>query len=501
MNTTYQKLNHYLDKSNALSIALSLLSWDNETLAPKNAIENTSKAIGILAGEAYETLINEDVKCLLEHLSKEEEQQSLTKLENQIIKELKKKYEIMEKVPLTVFQSYQELIAKAPSVWAKAKEENDFHSFVPILKEVMDYAFRIGEYTRKENEFAYDALLRDNEECFNMESLDEFFEEIKTTIVPLLKKVTKKKDMIQDDFLYLSYDVKMQKEFCKFVAEYIGFDFDCGVIAESAHPFTTNFHNKDVRITTHYYEHNLASAIFSVIHEGGHALYEMGVADELTMTLVGGGTSMGIHESQSRMYENMIGRSKEFWTPIYGRLQAIFPEQLSNISLDQFVKAINKVQPSLIRTEADELSYCLHIIIRYEIERDLFERKIQVEDLPEIWNKKYEEYLGVKPSNDTEGVLQDIHWSCGNIGYFPSYALGNAIAAQMYAKMKQVIPIEDILKEGKLSMIRDYLNDEVHKYGRTMNANEILVSMTGEPLNARYYTEYLTEKYTKLYEL
>lgn len=501
MNETYQKLKKYLDKESALSVALALLGWDAETLAPKQAIDNTSKAVGILAGEAYQTIINDDVKALLSQLSLPEESDTLTDVERKIVKELKKQYDDMEKIPVEEYQAYQELTAKAPSVWAKAKEQNNFASFAPLLEEVFTYNLKFGQYRIKEGQQPYDVLLKDYEECFDIASLDQFFEEVKATIVPLLKKISTKKDFIKDDFLYQSYDVKKQDEFCRYLAEYIGFDFERGVIAESAHPFTNNLHNKDVRITNHYYENNLASAIFSVIHEGGHALYEMGIADELTMTPVGGGTSMGMHESQSRMYENMIGRSKEFWMPIYTKLQATYPDQLSTISIDEFVRAINKAEPNLIRTESDELCYCLHVLIRYEIEKDLFAGKITVDELPTVWNQKYQEYLGVMPTTDAEGVLQDIHWACGNVGYFPSYALGNAIAAQMYAKMKKDLPMDALLEEGNLTAIREYLDEHVHKFGKMKNTNEILIDMTGEPLNVKFYTEYLVDKYTKLYEL
>lgn len=501
MNETYQKLQKYLDKESALEVALALLGWDAETLAPKQAVDHTSKAVGILAGEAYQTIINDEVKDLLSKLSLPEEQKTLTDVEQKIVKQLKKQYDDMEQIPIEEFQAYQELTAKAPSVWARAKEQKDFASFAPLLEEVFAYNIRFGKYRSKEGQQPYDVLLKDYEECFDAASLDQFFEEVKATIVPLLKKVSAKKDFIQDDFLYQCYDVKKQDEFCRFLAEYIGFDFERGVLAESAHPFTNSLHNKDVRITNHYYEKNLASAIFSVIHEGGHALYELGVADELTMTPVGGGTSMGMHESQSRMYENMIGRSKEFWLPVYSKLQDTYPEQLNTVTLDTFIRAINKAQSGLIRTESDELCYCLHVIIRYEIEKDLFAGKITVNELPTVWNQKYQEYLGVTPADDAEGVLQDIHWSCGNVGYFPSYALGNAIAAQMYAQMKKELPVDELLKEGNLKAIREYLNEHVHKFGKMKNTNEILMDMTGQPLNAKYYTEYLVEKYTSLYEL
>ncbi|MFQ9511296.1 MAG: carboxypeptidase M32, partial [Lachnospiraceae bacterium] len=285
------------------------------------------------------------------------------------------------------------------------------------------------------------------------------------------------------------------------LASYIGFDFKKGVIAESAHPFTTNLHNEDVRITTHYFEDNLESAIFSTIHESGHALYEMGVANELSQTPVGGGASCGMHESQSRFFENIIGRSKAFWEPIYGKLVDTFPENLANVDLDHFVKAINKVQPDYIRTEADELTYCLHIMIRYEIEKKIFEEDYPVEDLPKLWQQLYEEYLGLEPMDDAKGILQDIHWAQGSFGYFPSYALGNAFASQIYHQMSKELKVDDLLRDGKVCVIVEYLRENIHKYGASRKARRLLKDLTGEEFNPKYYIEYLKDKFTKIYEL
>ena len=284
------------------------------------------------------------------------------------------------------------------------------------------------------------------------------------------------------------------------LAEHVGFDFTRGVIKESVHPFTTNLHNKDVRITTAYREHNLESALFSTIHESGHALYEMHIADDLTATPAGSGTSMGMHEGQSRLFENNFGRSRAFWVPLFQDLKDTFPKQLADVDLDTFILGINKSSPSLIRTEADELTYSLHILIRYEIEKMIFEKDMDVDKLPEIWNKKYEEYLGVTPEKDSEGILQDIHWACGNFGYFPSYALGTAIAAQIYAHLKHVMPLDDYLRAGNFQPINEYLKEHIHCFGKTKTTNEILQDMMGEDFNPQYYVDYLKEKYEELYK-
>lgn len=499
MSKLFEELQPFLDKDMAINTALTLLSWDNETLAPEESIEYTAKAMGVLADEAFRSFVNPEVRGVLTKL--DEHKDELEDTEKAILKKLLKNYEQMEKIPPEENKEYSELTAVAGNIWAKAKNNNNYVEYAPTLDKIIKFQKKFAGYRRKDGEKLYDILLNDYEEGFSTEKLDTFFNKIKEEIVPLIKEVAKRQDQIDKSYNYLSYDVKKQEEFGRFLAEYIGFDFKKGVIAESEHPFTTNLHNHDVRITTHYYENNLESSLFSIIHEGGHAIYEMQIADELTLTPVGGGASMGMHESQSRFFENVIGRSEEFWTPIYPKLQETFKEQLKDVSLQQFLAGINKSVPSLIRTEADELTYTLHIIIRYEIEKMFLDGDVDVMKLPEIWNQKYEEYLGIKPTSDKEGILQDVHWSMGSIGYFPSYALGSAIAAQIYYHIKTVMPFEQYLKEGNLAPIREYLKEHIHKFGETKNTNEFLMDMMGEELNADYYVRYLKEKYTKLYNL
>ena len=346
---------------------------------------------------------------------------------------------------------------------------------------------------------AYDILLGDYENGFDVKELDVFFDEIKKQLVPFLKEITKKCKNVDKSYNAQKYPVDKQREFCNWLAEYAGFDVTKGIIGESAHPFTTNLHNHDVRISNHFYEHNLESAIFSIIHETGHALYEMGIDNDITQTLVGTGTSMGMHESQSRFYENIVGRSEAFWKPIYSKLQKYFPEQLSEISLDTFIHGVNRVEPGLIRTEADELSYSLHILIRYEIEKMIFDGALEVKEIPKVWDDKYEEYLGLRPKNNKEGVLQDIHWACGDFGYFPSYAIGSAVSAQIYYHLKDIMPLEEYLERGNLQPIREYLKEHIYQYGKKKNTNELLRDMMGEEFNADYYIKYLKEKYAKLY--
>ena len=501
MSELFEKLQPYLDRSYAYRTALAMLSWDNSTAAPKEAIELTSKAIGILSGEDYKTLINDDVKHLLQELSKEEEQVKLSDYEKAIVKNMNKEYRNMELIPPEEFQEYQTILAKAYPVWEKAKADNDYSVYAPVLEEIIAYNKKFAKYKQKDGQKLYDVLLDEYEEGFTTEILDEFFEKLRTELGPLVEKISEKKDFINTDCLSKKYDIGKQKELSHFMAEYIGFDFSRGVLGESEHPFTTNLHNHDVRITTHYREDKFEDAIFSVVHESGHALYELNIDDAITTSPIGGGTSMGMHESQSRFFENNLARSREFWVPIFDKVKEFFPEELEDVTLDEFYRAINYAAPNLIRTQSDELFYAFHVMIRYEIEKMIFDGEVDVNDLPKIWNEKYEEYLGVTPQNDSEGILQDMHWAGGSFGYFPSYALGSAIAAQLYHYMEEEMPIHKYLEEGNLEPIREFLKEHIHKYGGAKNTQELLKAAVGEEFNPDYYIEYLTDKYSKLYEL
>lgn len=495
MSESFKEVNFYVEKLNALQMALTMFEWDQETLAPSASFDKTSKIIGALSDAYFQCLIGSELsQAVLNAKSKDE----CIETEKKIIEKLEEEIEKKRKIPSIEYRKFAELTSVAASKWQEAKSKDDFEIYLPYLKKVIDYTKKFAEYTRTDEECLYDVLLKDYEKGFTVKDLDVFFDKLKDSLIPLVKNICKRRNMPDSAFLFKNYDIEKQKEFNRYVSEYMGFDFKRGVMAESEHPFTTSIHKDDVRITTHYYENNLESAVFSTIHETGHALFEQGNSDDITMTPLAGG-SCAVHESQSRMFENMIGRSREFWVPLYDRLKALFPENLGSLELDEFILAINRTQPSLIRTESDELTYSLHIIIRYEIEKELIDGDVKTEDLPEIWNKKYEEYLGVSPKNYTEGILQDIHWSQGSIGYFPFYAVGNAIAAQIYAAMNREIDIDNCLEKGEIYKIREYLRENVHQYGMSKSANEFLKDITGEEFNPQYYIDYLTDKFTKLF--
>jgi len=496
LSGAYERLAPYLERAMAYQAALILFEWDNETLAPEQAGPYTARVQGTLSAAYQELMTDEQVKTLLDQCDRE----TLTPVQQAIVREAREEMEQLDLVPPEEYRAYQELVSESTRIWMKARKNQDFDAFAPTLEKIIFYQKKFAGYRAKDGQRMYDVMLDNYEKGFNMEKLDQFFRELKEELVPLLRQVMESPVEIPDDFLSGDYAEQKQRELAEYLAEYVGFDFGKGVLAESAHPFTTNLHNHDVRITTHYGE-RVDSSLFSVIHEAGHAIYEMGVDEELTQTFVGQGASMGMHESQSRFFENIIGRNEAFWVPLYSKLQEIFPGQLGKVSREQFVKAINKVQPGLIRTQADELTYSLHVLVRYELEKQLIEEDLDVKELPKLWADKYEEYLGVRPENVAEGVLQDIHWSQGSFGYFPSYALGSAFGAQMYAYMKGQMDFEQLLQDGKIEVIREYLREHVHRFGKMKTSREILKDMTGEDFDPKYYVEYLKEKYRRLYQI
>lgn len=497
--SAWDRLMLCLEKAMAYQTALTLFEWDNETLAPEQAGAYTARVQGVLAASYQEVLTGPELKGLISAC--EQESGAEENPEKQaVLREIKEEAEQLECIPPKEYRAYQELVAESARIWARAREEKNFQAFAPTLEKIIFWQKTFAGYRAKKGQRLYDVMLDSYEKGFGMKELDEFFGLLKKELVPLLHQVMESPVRISDEFLTGDYPEDRQRELAEYLAEYVGFDFRKGVLAESAHPFTTSLHNHDVRITTHY-KNSLDSSLFSVIHESGHAIYEMGIEDRLTQTPAGQGASMGMHESQSRFFENILGRSEAFWIPVYGKVKELFGEQLRGIGREQFVRAINRVHPGLIRTEADELTYSLHVLVRYELEKALIEEDLPVEQLPRLWADKYEEYLGIRPENDGEGVLQDIHWAQGSFGYFPSYALGSAFGAQMYASMKKEMDADQMLEEGRLGEIREYLRLHVHRFGKVKTSRQILQDMTGEDFRPQYYVDYLKEKYGRLYQL
>lgn len=470
-----------------------VLSWDMETTAaPGSALAN-SEQMGVLSENTYRLHTDPDWENAVCELY--EKRDTLDEVLAHEVEVLKKDIEDTKKIPVDEYAAFNQLSAEAYSVYVQAKNENNFELFRPYLEKMVAYCQKLTKWLEKDNVKGYDVLLDMYEPNYSQKDYDKFFDALKTRLVPFVKERTKNAPEIPA-FATAFYPAKKQEEFCEYIRDVMCFDKSRGIMKESEHPFTNGFGTDDVRITNHYYENNFISAIFSAIHETGHALYEQQVDKSLNATLSGGGASLGLHESQSRFYENLIGRSRAFWTAHYGKLQQTFPENLADVSLDEFMAYVNTVERTLIRTEADELTYPLHIMLRYDLEKRLIGGTLEVKDLPSAWNAKIKEYLGIDVPSDKEGVLQDVHWAYANFGYFPTYALGSAIASQLYFYMNKDFDVAKSLESGNTKQINEWLRTHVHKYGSSKYPDEILKLATGEEFNPNYYIDYLINKYS-----
>jgi carboxypeptidase Taq len=393
------------------------------------------------------------------------------------------------------------LLTKAQVAWEEAKESNNFSLYAPYLEQILVFVRKFAGYRQTTPGPLYNVLLDEYEEGSTMEMLDGFFDTLRKRIVPLLKNIQASNTTIKDEFLSKHYPKNDQLAFAEYLLPILGYDLGFGALAESAHPFTSSMSPYDVRVTTHVYEDNVTSSIYSTAHEAGHGIYEQNIGKDLKETNLGGGAAMSIHESQSRFYENIVGRSLGFVKVIYPELQKRFANQLKGVSAEEFYKAINQAQASFIRTESDELTYSLHIMIRYELEKQLISGTLEVKDLPKAWNKQYEEYLGITPPSDKLGCLQDVHWSGGAFGYFPSYALGNAISMQLVNTMNKTIDVDAIIASGELDPLKEWFTKNIYVYGKLYPPFELLEKVTGEPLNPDYYCDYLEAKFGAIYNV
>lgn len=492
-----EKLDKLQRTQAAYNHALGVVYLDATTVAPSDSWEGRGKTMEIMSEIMYNLIADPENEDMLKYLESHQEELDAQKIRE--VEVLRKQYDQIHRIPAQEYVEYNVLQNDAQVAWEKAKNEDDFGSFAPYLEKIVMFNRKFAGYYNGELA-PYNALLNEYEEGLTMETLDAFFAQLREVIVPLIAKV-QEAEPIEDGFLFKHYPVEIQRKFSDYLMEVLGMDRSHSTIAETEHPYTTNFNNKDVRITTHYHEDNLVSSMYSVIHEGGHALYELGADDCYNYTVLSGGVSMSLHESQSRFYENIIGRSEPFIKAVFPKVKEFFPEQLEGVDAEQFYRAVNKAQPSLIRTEADELTYALHVMVRYEIEKQLIGGTLEVKDVPAEWKRLYKEYLGVEVPNDKEGCLQDSHWSGGMIGYFPSYALGSAYGVQMLRKMEADLgDIWTDVAAGDLSRVTGWLKEKIHRHASFRKPGELFESVCGK-FDAKFFTDYLTEKFTKLYNL
>lgn len=486
-----KKMNHYEQ-------AISLMAWDSRTGAPKKSVNQRAEVISTLSSEHFALSVSDEMKHAIAQLKNDN---SLSNVMNRAVEEAEKTYNENTKIPAEDFKAFVKLQSKAEAMWEEAKEKSDFDLFKPYLEELVAFKKRFINYIGFESH-PYHTLLDEYEPGVFTETLDSVFSELKKHLIPLVKQVTEAKTKPETAFLFEHFPKEAQKDLSESVLKTMGYDFDKGRLNETVHPFAIGINPDDVRVTTKYDESDFRVALLGTIHEGGHALYEQNIDSKLIDYALASGTSMGIHESQSLFWEKFVGQSYPFWETTYPVLKEYASGQFDDIDLDTFYFALNESKPSLIRIEADELTYCLHIILRYELEKELFEDKLSVDDLPKRWNEKVEEYLGIQPKNDAEGVLQDVHWSSGSFGYFPSYALGLIYAAQIKEAILIDLPnFDELMRTKQLHVIQEWLRTNVHQYGKVKKPKNIIHDITGGGIDPQPLIRYLSDKYTKLYNL
>jgi carboxypeptidase Taq len=500
-----QALKTRLAEIHNLDMASTLLRWDERVYMPPGGAHARGEQRATLSKISHALLTSNEMAGLLEVAEREVgDTNGLSENisdEAALVRIARRNFDRAVRLPEALVLELARTRSLAYSQWLESRLDGNFAHFAPWLEKLLDLQRQAAQcYGYKER--MYDALFDHYEPGMTSSSLDPIFEELKAAIIPLARELQSKLDTVSNDFLFRDYNLAHQREFIDAVVTDCGFDWSRGRQDTSVHPFCTNFSSSDVRITTRYSQNDLRSALFGSLHEMGHALYEQGTAPELDGTPLSGAVSLGVHESQSRLWENLVGRSRPFWSHYYPKLQQAFPDQLSDVTLEQFYRGINRLSTSLIRVAADEVTYDLHIILRYEMENELLEGSLSVADAPDAWNAKMESYLGVVPPTAKEGILQDIHWSAGAFGNFPTYTIGNILSVQLWEKAIEVSPqIPKEIAEGQFGSLLGWLRENVHRSGRKLEPQELIQHATGSPLNVKPYTDYLRRKFSEIYEI
>ena len=497
---TYDELIKRLREVTLLSSCASVLGWDERTYMPRDGAKHRADQLGLLSGMAHEKFTDPKTGDLLSEL----EQSDLIKDENSVeavnIRETRHEYDKHVKLSRELVEELTKTTTLAQGEWVIARKNRDFKHFLPWLEKVLNLTIRKAEAYGYEGE-PYNALMDDYEKGATVEEVSTTFEDLRKDLVVLLKKIKDAPKKPDVSIVERAYDVGMQKVFGESVAQAMGYSFNSGRLDITDHPFCTGIGPGDTRITTRYNPKRLNDALFGIMHEAGHGLYEMGIDKEKYFgTPMGESTSLGIHESQSRMWENQVGRSREFWCYFFPQAQRIFKPSLDGIKLDDFYKAINNVAPSYIRVEADEATYNLHILLRYELEREMMKGNLKPVDISAEWNKRFKDYFGIEIDNVSNGCLQDVHWSAGLIGYFPTYCLGNLYSAQFFAQAKKEIPdLMTQLEQGTLINLREWLRENIHLQANRYRANKLCEKVTGKPLSHKPLMDYMNAKYSEIY--
>jgi carboxypeptidase Taq len=500
MSDKLEQLKERLGEVSDINHAASVLGWDQQVNMPPMGNEARGQQLATLSKIAQEKFISDEVGRLIEDLKQEFAGADLDSDEAALIRVTARDYDKARRVPPEFIQEQAIVSSKAFEAWVEARGKSDFSIFQPHLEKVVELVQRYISFFPPADH-PYDTLLDDYEPGMKTADVKEIFDGLRTKQVKLIKAIAESKQ-VKADFLYKKYNEKKLVDFGVKVISQFGYDWNRGRQDKAAHPFETTFSVNDVRITTRYEDDNPLATLFSTMHESGHAMYEQGINPSYERTPLSGGTSLAVHESQSRMWENLVGRSLPFWEHFYPQLKKVFPAQLEGVSLKTFYKAINKVEPSLIRVNADEATYNLHIMLRLELEIGLVDGTVAVKDLPGIWNSNMDEYLGIVPPDDARGVLQDIHWSGGAIGYFSTYALGNLVSAQLWEKIrKDIRNLDDQIRMGDFSELLAWLRTHLHQHGHKYEPQTLVEKVTGSRITPEPYLRYLTKKYNEVYGL
>jgi carboxypeptidase Taq len=496
--STYDSFISRVKEIALLNSVRGALQWDMETFLPRKGVAHRADQLALLSGIVHDLSTNRILGEWLETLKTDD---SLDEDQRSNVRETARQYERDRKLPKRLVEELSRATTEAHDAWVDARRRNDFATFLPHLERIVALKREVADHVGFDAE-PYDALLDEYEPGLTAASVEAWFTPLRDGIIRVLDAVLGAPVRPDTTILRRSLDIEKQRAFAIRVASDIGFDFEAGRLDVSAHPFCSAAHPCDVRLTTRYDEDDPLSSFFSVLHETGHGLYEQGLDLRHANTPRGFATSLGIHESQSRTWENLIGRSRAFWERYLPALHGLFEGRFDDVSVDAFHFAVNAAQPSFIRVEADELTYNLHVMLRFELERELVNGRLAPRDLPQAWNALSERYLGIRPPSDEKGVLQDVHWSAGLIGYFPTYTLGNLFAAQFFDRLRRDVPeLESRVREGRFAEILGWMRERIHAYGMRYRSAELVQQVTGEPPKGVYLAEYLEAKYRALYRI
>ena len=477
----------------------SLLGWDERTYIPQKGTPHRAEQQSLLAGIVHDKFTSPKIGDLLNEIENSELVDDPLSPAAVNVREIRRLYDKEVKLPKSLVEEISRTVTLSEQAWVEARKKSDFHMFSPWLAKMTELKRQQADAIGYKKE-RYDALLDDYEPGETAENIKKVFDGLRKELVELVEAIGSSSRRPDISILERNYPVDKQEVVSKTASASIGFDYNGGRLDITTHPFCTTIGPGDVRITTRYNQNHFGQAFFGVLHESGHGLYEQGLDPQYAGLPMGESVSLGIHESQSRMWENFVGRSKPFWIYFFPWVKKVFWESLNDVKLDDFYFAINDVRPSLIRVEADEVTYNLHILLRFEIEHAIFAGDLKTDDVPGIWNENFKRYFGIVPPDDARGCLQDVHWSCGYIGYFPTYTLGNLYAAQFFAKAKEELGnLDEQFSHGSFTDLLSWLREKIHKHGMRYRAPDLVKEVTGKPLSHEYLMSYLKEKYGMLY--